>query len=98
MMARTLSRAACCRSISDTAGRACLSALVLILSPTAFSIAPQLPSRAETISPLAAIGQLGFFQLAPRAFFCTSDLLSARPEKKLAHSPVTDEGLSSYRA
>ena len=48
----------------------------LILSPTAFSTWPQLPSRAEITSPLAAIGQFGVFQVAPRAFCSTTALSS----------------------
>ena len=42
------------------------SALALIFSPIALLGVPQLPSSAETISPLASIGQFGAFQEAPR--------------------------------
>src|SRR3712207_8370006 len=37
-------------------------AFSLILSPTCLSASAQLPSRADTRSPLEAIGQWGFFQ------------------------------------
>ncbi|MNY29316.1 hypothetical protein D3C86_1633500 [compost metagenome] len=64
----------------------------------AFSTVAQLPSSADTSSPLAGIGQLARFQEAPLAAFFTSSGLSDNALKKLCHSGDTEEGSSSYRA
>src|SRR3954447_10162827 len=97
MMARTESRVACRNAASETVP-GFSAALALSLSATGFSTAVQLPSRAETISPLAAIGQFGVFQVAPRAFCSTVEGSSARLAKKLAQSSFTDAGFVSYFA
>ncbi len=75
MMARTESRVAWLTSPTLTAlpvSAATASALAFTFFSIACSTAPQLPSSAETSSPLAAIGQLAFFQEAPSAAFFTS--------------------------
>ena len=61
MMARMESRVACSTSAWPISAPLA-SAFALILSPTTFSTWAQLPSSAETSSPLAWIGQFGFSQ------------------------------------
>src|SRR3954447_20500519 len=91
MSARTLSRVARKTSACETSTPlAC--ALALILSPSAFSVAPQLPSSAATSSPFAAIGQFGFAQEAPSAFFATMRSSSLSAPKKSFHSASTEFG------
>ena len=67
-------------------------ALAWIFSPSAFSSAPQLPSSAETISPLSGTGQLGLAQDAPSAFFFTRASSSPSSLKNCCHSGSTEFG------
>jgi hypothetical protein len=93
MMARTESRAANWTSAAEIAAPlAC--AFAVIFSPIVFSTWAQLPSSAETSSPLAGTGQFGRFQDAPRALFATACLSSFNAEKKACHSPSTEPGFS----
>ncbi len=91
MIARTESLVACWTSTGAAAGPLA-SWRALIFSPTAFSRVAQLPSSAETISPLAAIGQFGLVQDAPSAFLTTVARSSFRPSKKVRHSGSTAFG------
>ncbi|GJE44895.1 hypothetical protein AEGHOMDF_4087 [Methylobacterium soli] len=99
MIARTESLVACSTETPVLATTAApslapgfASPFARIFSPTAFSRALQLPSRAETISPLAGTGQFGFCQEAPAAFFSTSVPSSPSDLKKLCHSGSTEPG------
>ena len=56
----------------DAGRHACASAFASTFFSMTFSTVPQSPSSAETSSPLAAIGQFGFFQEAPLAALITS--------------------------
>ena len=93
MRARTESRVACMTSAEPTSAPFA-PAFALILSLTAVSTAAQLPSRAETSSPLAGIGQFGRFQEAPRAFSATVAVSSFRLAKNSRHSGATEAGSS----
>ena len=99
MIARTESLAACSTETPVVAtteppstGLPGTVSLARIFSPTAFSSVAQLPSSAETISPLAGIGQFGLVQDAPAAFFSTRALSSPKPRKKFCHSGSTEDG------
>ena len=91
MMARTESRVACSTS-AWLISAPLASAFALILSPTTFSTWAQLPSSAETSSPLAWIGQFGFSQDGPLAAFSTACLSSFSAPKKACHSASTEAG------
>ena len=99
MIARTESFVACSTEMpgaeamtAPLAGSFAVSDLARIFSPIAFSTVAQLPSSAETISPLAWIGQFGRSQEAPAAFFSASPLSSFRDLKNVCHSGSTEFG------
>ena len=101
MIARTESFVACSTETPVVAvtlscglpGLASLPSRATIFSPIAFSRAPQLPSSAETSSPLSGTGQFGRSQEAPAAFFSTRVSSSPSPLKKACHSGSTEDGL-----
>src|SRR5271165_7602154 len=97
MIARTESRVArwISPSLAGAAGPAS-AALARILSPSAFSVAGQSPSRALIRSPLGVCGQFGFFHDAPVAVLDTLAGSSPRLPKKSRQPGSTDIGSFSY--
>src|SRR5690554_6075847 len=97
MIAWIESRVACITASSETGRSAALA-----FSETAFcaltATSPQLPSNAETRSPLLVRGQSARSQLGPAAFFATSSELSERLEKKSAQVGSTLLGSFLNRA
>ncbi|OWK18647.1 hypothetical protein AJ88_00180 [Mesorhizobium amorphae CCBAU 01583] len=74
---------------------ALMTAFSLTFFSIAFSTRPQLPSSADTSSPLACSGQEGLAHEAPLAFLRTSPASSCSAAKKSCHSGLTDSGSSS---
>ena len=74
------------------------AASATILADIAFSTAGQLPSSAETSSPLATTGHDAFFQAGPLALCSTASGSSSSAAKKSRHSPSTEAGFSRKRS